>query len=276
MATTVSLLPTAGSASRRALLLALTFGLASAVLVFAYLSKARQPSASGATVPVLVAAQDIGLGAEVTDQNVTLKNLPAVAVHPNSFTDKTRSTALNQVATEPISAGQQILSTQISHNSAEVGFSPMIPDGDRAVAIAINQDTDGNSLIRPGDYVDVVASFESNTAPPNSAVVALPKNDSGDHVFVAVTVAQNVRVLAVGQSGEQPQLASGANNSKPSQSEPVKSVTLALTPTDAQKVFLAEQIGTLRLAERRLGDTTIASVAPQDNSLSSLLAAPSR
>ena len=276
MATTVSLLPASGSTSRRALILALTFGLASAVLVFAYLSKARQPGAVSATVPVLVAAQDIGLGAEVTDQNVTLKQLPAVAVHPNSFTDKTRSTALNQVATEPISAGQQILSTQITHNPAEVGFSPMIPEGDRAVAVAVSQETDGSSLIRPGDSVDVVASFQANTTPPSSAVVALPKNDSGGHVFVAVTVVQNVRVLAVGQSGEQPQLASGANNAKPSQSEPVKSVTLALTPADAQKVFLAEQIGTLRLAERRLGDTSIAPVAPQDNSLTSLLAAPSR
>jgi pilus assembly protein CpaB len=276
MTSAASVLPSATSASRRALLLALAFGLVSAVLVFAYLSKAHGPGATGATVPVLVAAQDIGLGDEITDQNVALKQIPVAAVHPNAFTDKTRGTALHQMATEPISAGQQILSSQVARDPAQVGFSPIIPQGDRAVAIAVSDQTDGNGLIRPGDYVDVVASFQANTPPPGTAVVALPKNETEDHVYVAVTVAENVRVLAVGQAAEQPQLAGGGSNAKPAQGQPSKSVTLALTPAEAQKVFLAEQIGSLRLAERRLGDTSVTPLAPQDNSLASLLAAPPR
>jgi pilus assembly protein CpaB len=275
MATSVSTIPSHTSGSRRALILAVTFGLIAAVLIFAFLSKAQSGGGSGDTAPVLVAAQDIALGEEVTDQNVTLKSLPSVARHPNAFTDKNRTSAIHQVATEPIAAGQQILSSQVTKDEAEVGLAALIPDGHRAVAISVSEVTAGGGFIKPGDYVDVIAAFEANTAPPNSAVLAIPKGETGNRVYVAATVLQNVKVLAIGQTAEQPGQTSGANNLKPSQDvSQLKSVTLALTPDEAQKVFLAEQIGTLRLAERKLGDANAAPVAPQDNGLSGLLAAP--
>src|SRR6516162_7159398 len=99
MATTAGTFPTSSrtSGSRRALLIALAFGTISAFLVFAFLSRTDASGSAGGTVPVLVAAQDVSLGREITDQNVTLKSLPIVAKHPNAFTDKSRDTALHQV-----------------------------------------------------------------------------------------------------------------------------------------------------------------------------------
>jgi pilus assembly protein CpaB len=272
MATTVSIVPASSATSRRALIVALAFGLLAAVLVFAFLTKAQRPASSSDSVPVLVAAQNIDLGQQISDQNVTLKQLPVSAKVPNAFTDQTQSNALSQVATEPIPAGSQILSSQLTHSQADVGFSTLIPAGQRAVAVAVSNLSDTGGLLKPGDYVDVVAAFEANSAPPNSAVLALPKGDSGGKVYFAATVVQNVRVLAVGQTPEEPRVDSSPSNAKPSANSEVKSVTLALSPDDAQKVFLAEQIGTLRLAERRFGDTSVAQVSPQDNSLPSLLA----
>ncbi len=276
MTSTASLVPSSKSTSRRALMMALAFGLVSAVLIFVFLSKAQSPDSAGETVPVLVAAQDIGLGQEITDENVALKKLPLSARHPNAFTDQTRAGVLHQVATEPITAGQQILSSQVTHSQAEVGFSTLIPSGNRAVAVTVSNLADTDSLLKPGDYVDVVGSFEANAAPPNSTVLALPKGDSGSHVYVAATVVQDVRVLAVGPTPEQPQMASGAKNAKSGADSQAKSVTLALTPQQTQKVFLAEQLGTLRLAERRFGDTTVAQLTPQDNGLSNLLSPDGR
>src|SRR6266571_1699712 len=102
MATTATALPSSrASGSRRALMIALMFGAISAFLVFAFLNRS-DGGGGGATVPVLMAAQDVALGQEITDQNVTLKSLPVVAKHPNAFSDKTKANALHQVATVPI------------------------------------------------------------------------------------------------------------------------------------------------------------------------------
>jgi pilus assembly protein CpaB len=276
--TTAGAIPSRGSGSKRALIVALTFGLISAFLVFAFLNRS-DGAGGGATVPVLVAGQDIPLGQEITDQNVTLKSLPTVAKHPNAFTDKTKASALHQVATVPLAAGEQILSSQVTKNSSEVGLAALIPEGHRAVAISVSEVTAGGGFIKAGDFVDVIGQFQANTAPPSSAVLALPKGESGNKVYVAATVLQNVKVLAIGQTAELPQQTSGtsADSLKPSKDvTQAKSVTLALTPDEAQKVFLAEQIGTLRLAGRKLGDSGTAAVPPQDNGLSGLLAGSSR
>jgi pilus assembly protein CpaB len=205
--------------------------------------------------------------------------LPAVAKHPNAFTDKSKSTALHQLATIPIAAGEQILTSQLTKNQAEVGLAGLIPEGHRAVSITVSEVAAGGGFIKPGDSVDVIGEFQANTTAPSSAVLALPKGDTANKVYVAATVLQNVKVLAIGQTANVPQesTTSNPNNLAPSkEAAQVKSVTLALTPNEVQKVFLAEEIGTLRLAGRRVGDADATSVTPQDNALSGLIAAPAR
>jgi pilus assembly protein CpaB len=276
MATSAATLPNSSrtSGSRRALLVALAFGAISAFLVFAFLNRADASGSAAATVPVLVAAQDIALGGEITDQNVTLKSLPAVAKHPNAFTDKSRDTALHQVTTVPISAGEQVLSSQLTKSQSEVGLAGLIPEGHRAVSISVSEVAAGGGFIKPGDSVDVIGEFQANTTAPTTAVLALPKGDTANKVYVAATVLQNVKVLAIGQTAQIPQQSttSGPDNLAPSKdAAQVKSVTLALTPQEVEKVFLAEQIGTLRLAGRRVGDGASATIDPQDNALAGLI-----
>jgi pilus assembly protein CpaB len=275
MATTVGSLPARSNSSKRALIVALAFGGISALLVLTFLSKAASGANAAGTTPTLVASSDIALGEEITDQNTTLRALPTVAKHPNAFTDKTRNNAIHEVATEPIAAGEQVLSSQITKDAAQVGLAALIPPGHRAIAISVSEVTAGGGFIKPGDNVDVIGEFQVNTVPPSSAVLAMPKGGDSDKVYVAATVLQDVKVLAIGQQAEVPTQSNAAANSnslKPSTDEAqAKSVTLALTPDEAQKVFLAEQIGTLRLAGRPLGDQGSVDVTPQDNGLQGLL-----
>jgi len=275
MATTVGSLPARGAASKRALFVALAFGGISALLVLAFLSKAGSGAGGAGTTPTLVAGTDIELGQEITDQNTTLKSLPSVAKHPNAFSDKTKANALHEVATEPIAAGSQILSSQITKDASQVGLSALIPQGHRAIAISVSEVAGGGGFIKPGDNVDVVGEFQVSTPPPARAVLAMPKGGADDKVIVAATVLQNVKVLAMGQVAESPTQNTGGtavNSLKPTSDQAqAKSVTLALTPDDAQKVFLAEQIGTLRLEGRPLGDQSSTPITPQDNGLQGLL-----
>jgi Flp pilus assembly protein CpaB len=129
--------------------------------------------------------------------------------------------------------------------------------------------------VQAGDRVDVIGEFQVSDPDHSGAVRATPKGGGTDAVFATATILQDVEVLALGQKGEAPAIGSGpgsANGVSPSlgQAE-AKTVTLALTPDEAQRAFLAEQLGTLRLTIRRPGDSEIVQVPPQPNDLSAFL-----
>ena len=273
MASNVTTLTTRGSSSRRALMVALVCGAIAALLAFAFLSKGNA-GGSTTTLPVLVAAQDIPLGGAITADNVTIRSVATADKHPLAFTEKTKNDAIGQVALEPLSSGQQVLSSEITKDKAQVGLSALIPPGHRAIGITVSEVTTGGGFIMPGDYVDVIGTFQVNAPAPASDVLVESKQDSGSKHYVAVTILQNVKVLAIGQTAEQPQQTQStgdAKNLQPSSNQAqAKSVTLALTPDEAQRVFLDEEIGTLRLSERPLGDTSPVQLPPTDNSLQQL------
>lgn len=273
MATNATTLSTRGAASRRALIVALAFGAIAAVLVFAFLS--RSNGGSVPTTPVLVAASDIPLGAEISDKNVTLRSIPSSAQHPLAFTSKTKATAIGQVALEPLTAGQQILSSQISQNRAQIGLTALIPEGQRAVSIAVTEVSAGGGFIKPGDKVDIIGTFPVDASTPAGDVV-LGKNGR----VVSVTLLQDVTVLAIGQAAITPSQVQPTGKVNPAGSAPTadqvaaRSVTLALTPDQTQKVLAAQASGTLSLAIRSLNDKAPVNLQPQDNSLTRLPAPP--
>src|SRR5487761_456114 len=133
MATNTSVLASRGSASRRALIVALAFGAIAAWLAVSLLSRSGGSDASVATTPVLVAAQDIPLGQPITDTNTALKPVATSATHPLAFTDKTKPSAMGQIALEPLSTGQQILTSEVTKDKSQVGLTSVIPAGYRAV-----------------------------------------------------------------------------------------------------------------------------------------------
>lgn len=275
MTSNVSTLSSHSSSSRRALIIALVCGAIAALLVFAFLNRSSGGT-SVASTPVLVAAQNIGLGQEINDTNVTVRTVATADKHPLAILEKDKAGAIGQVALEPLAAGQQILTSEITKDKAQVGLAARIPAGDRAIAISVDDVTTGGGFVMPGDHVDVIGTFQVNATAPAGEVLLEGKSDSGNKRYAAVTILQNVTVLAIGQSAVQPQQSSGnATGIQPSAAQAAaKSVTLALSPDEAQKIFLAEEIGTLRLAERPLGDKSPVQLQPADNSLQNLPAQP--
>ncbi len=153
-----------------------------------------------------------------------------------------------------------------------------MPEGKRAVAVGVTEVIASGGHISPGDYVDVIGLFEvyaptdANGNPTGSGPRDTAGKDQGDKpkVYTAVTLLQNIQVLAVAQNDDA-SLQPGSEKKSNGKPDQAKSVTLAVTPEQAEKLTLAENIGELRLSLRPFGDTEERKVTPAVNSLSQLV-----
>ena len=271
---TNSLSTASQKSNRRALLVAVVFGILSAVLVVSYLNstRAKDNSAGLVTVPAVFALRDIPERTQIKDGMIEVRMIVADARHPLAVQDKQR--AVSQITRVPIAAGEQILSSKIADQVRDVGFSAQVPEGKRAVAIAVTEVIASGGHITPGDFVDVIAVLEVNSAASGLAGAgggnAFAGNNQGEKpkVYTSATIMQNLQVLAVAEKAD-PTL-QNTGDKKLAKGEDAKSVTLAVTPEQAARLFMAEELGKLRLSLRPFGENEQRKIDPAFNSLSDL------
>src|SRR5581483_4368254 len=131
--------------------------------------------------------------------------------------------------------------------------------------------------IAPGDFVAVIAVFEvyagDTAARGGSGPRGFFGKDEGDRpkVFSSVTILQSIQVLAVAAKSDATLPTGGEKKSVTSTRDEAKSVTLAVTPEQAEKIFLSEEIGRLRLALRPFGDQEQRKIPAVGNNLTDLV-----
>jgi pilus assembly protein CpaB len=201
--------------------LALAIGLLVSYNVYNRLRNAATSNTTANGVPVLVAANDIEVGAKLKASDVSIINVPQPSRPPGAFATPTR--ALGRGAVLPISKGDFILPNKLAAIDAGAGLPSMIPPGMRAVSVRVNDVVSVAGFVQPGTRVDVLDTSTGQT----------------------ITVLQNVAVIAVG--------ASLLERIAGEQNAPV--ITLLVSPDDAQRLALASQEGRIQLALRNPLDT---------------------
>lgn len=186
-----------GGSNKLLLVFALLLGLLCAVLVGVYLSSLDSNdngggSSSAATVPVVVAARDIPALTLVTEDMLTIKNMPADVVLAGVFRET--SEAVGQTTQVQIVAGEQVLPNKVSSATgsirefgADAPVSTLLPQGSRAFTIYLSQVGAVGGLARAGDNVDLILSSDPGATEDGTV-------SSG----TACYVLQDVKVLATG------------------------------------------------------------------------------
>ena len=123
-------------------------------------------SAPPTEVETVVAARDIPLGVTVTAAMVTTQTLPVTVQEPGAYLDVTQ--AIGKVARQTITKGQQITSFQFSDSGSTAQIECLA--GFTCIAVQVDQVSGVGTLIKTGDYVDVVANV--SPAFPLNAFVA--------------------------------------------------------------------------------------------------------
>ena len=140
---------------------------------------------------------------------------------------------------ESILAEEQVVPERLMDEKKSV-LSFSMPEGMRALSINISEQSFVSYLIRPGDYIDIIASFEQESIEDASTTSIFPR--------ITKTVIQNLQVLALSQN---------TTVTEEKVSDIPKTVTLAVTPQDAEKLVYAFDYAKLTIVLRHADDHEI-------------------
>lgn len=226
------------------IVLAIVLGLIAVYLANIWLGgveQKQQQSTAPAMIKVAVARLDMDYGTVITPEMVRIAELPADAVPQGTFGSLAELLPMNKprVALRPISVNEPILAVRVSGENGRATMSALLRPDMRAVSVRINDVSGVAGFVVPGEMVDVLVTR------------ALP-GGMGGAAEITDVLLQNVRVLAIDQNAsetvEKPQVS--------------RTVTLESSQVDAQKLALAERVGSLSLVLRKPADPAKQEVAP--------------
>jgi len=191
-------------------------------------------AAAGETVDVVVANTTIPIGSRLEAGQVRMARWPA-DVQPDGALRATDA-AIGNIVRTTIEKNQPVLQAQLIPEGAGL-LSLLIEDGMRAMSVKVDGVTGVSGFITPNSRVDVLVSGSPD--------------GSEDRQQRSKVILQNVRVLAIGKSIEQ-------KDEKPVE---VPTVTLLVSPEQAEKLTLATRQEPVSLALRNYRDEELVRTA---------------
>lgn len=193
------------------------------------------PKSEAELSQVVVATTDIPAGSFVrSDVHVAFVDWPKNNITDSMFTNlNSKVTDFNgAVARRAIQKGEPILKSMLV-KSNEGGFmSAVLEPGRRAVSIPVDATSGNAGFIFPGDRVDLILTH----AVTNQSV----------QTRASETFVEDVRILAVDQMLDNPE----------NKAVLAKTVTLEVSPKQAEEINLAKDLGKISLSLRSLSMKT--------------------
>lgn len=252
---------------RKALVGALILGAIAAGLIVAVLAS-RDTGTTVAPVvaepvSVVFAVTDIPAGTAITAEMLEERLVPVELLVAGAFTQLADVEGV--IARYPVSRGEQITSARLQLAANSKTLSAQIPPGLRGFTIPVDTSTSPVGLMAPGDFVDLIVSAElvrlgtsTGAADPTSP---LGQNEKPK---AAITLIQNIQVLSVQRNYVDNGVVydSATRGEAVAKDQGVGYITLAVTPEQAQLIWLASQEGKITLALRPFGDDGITELPP--------------
>lgn len=202
------------------------------------------PSAEAAAQPtgprVLVAKRALTAGTIITADALGFQPWPEELVKDAYFIDgeADMEKLLGTVVRFPITAGEPVTQGSLVSPGDRGFLAAALGPGMRAVTVPVSAMTGVAGFVFPGDRVDLV--------------LTQTVDGEGQALRAAETVIRNLRVLATDQTTE-----TTTDENGKTVVTAFRTVTLEVTPKIAEKVAVAQTIGTLSLALRSLADNDV-------------------
>ena len=226
------------------LLGALVIAIGTALAARSMFAGAAAPQAQAAPVPqgpkVLVAKRALPLGTIITADAVSYQLWPKEMVQDAYFVDgeADMSKLLGTVVRYPITAGEPVTQGALVAPGDSGFLAAALGPGMRAVTVSVSEKTGVGGFVFPGDHVDLMLTE------------TISGGGSGGNLNATETILRNLRVLATDQKTENTATDDGKTVVKA-----FRTVTLEVTPKIAEKIAVAQTLGTLSLSLRSLTDS---------------------
>lgn len=234
------------------------------ILTYGLLTTSVPNAAAGArnepnTVPVVVAAGNIPLRRSISEGDVIVRNLPVDSVPVGAATSIEQ--VVGKMATADLVANEPILAQNlVTPDVVTQQVALSVPSGRNVVSVPTASKLISNRLVRPGDHIDLMATFEvdvqrgTSTGPMPSSVSLLSDLEIHAIILPATTVEEGPQNLAA-QEG-------GVFRTTDTQGQ---SILLALEPQDALVIQHVLNVGgKLDLALRSTQDESFVETEPVD------------
>jgi len=190
----------------------------------------QKPAETVETIQVLSAIADIQVGARLDELNTKFVEVPVSTAPEGAITSLQEITERSLKV--PVMPGDWILKNKLTE-PGEIGAVASIPPGMAVVTIPVDATTSHSGMMRPGNRVDLLLTYEDNS--------------SGRNIKKMITVIEFVEVFAVdarifGIDKEGDSLA--------------KNISLLVEPEQGKVVNLATGLGKLSTMLRPNGDIT--------------------
>jgi pilus assembly protein CpaB len=190
---------------------------------------------------VLVAQRVLPVGTIITADAIAFQAWPKDMVQDAYFLDgeADMTKLLGTVVRFPITAGQPVTQGQLVKPGDRGFLAAALGPGMRAITVPVSAKTGVSGFIFPGDHVDLMLTQTVRGA-----------GGGGDEqsLKAAETILRNLRVLATDQKTDS-EVVDGKTVVVESHH-----VTLEVTPRIAEKISVAQTIGTLALSLRSIAD----------------------
>lgn len=216
------------------LVVALVLAVAAGLVAYSAIRKKEADVRRGWNlVPVVVAAQDIPEGAQITIDMISQRSVPEQFVTASVVKPDSANYIINQKVLVPLQAGDPLLWSQFETTRAAEKLSTKVQKKTRAVTIEAGKTASVGGWVRPNDHVDVIGTFRDP--------------QSGEET--AVTLMQDVIILATGKI-------TGTTNVNliPEGQREYSNLTLLVIPEEAEMLVLAAELGQIALTLRNEED----------------------
>jgi pilus assembly protein CpaB len=205
-----------------------------------------QQAAAAPAVPVgpkvMVAKKALPAGTIIDPEALSWQPWPKELMQSAYYTegqpDADAKQLLGTVVRYPITAGQPVTRGALVGPKDRGFLAAALGAGMRAITVPVNASTGVAGFVFPGDHVDMVLTQQ------------VQGGGDGPALKVSETIVRNIRVLATDQRFD-----SKGDDGK-TEVKTFSNVTLEVTPRIAEKVAVAQAMGTLSLSLRSIADNT--------------------
>ncbi len=220
------------------------------------------PSVAPTTEKVVVAQADIALGDKIAESQVGLKDIPVGERPATAFGDT--SLVIGQVARTSVLKGQLV--TTVVLNGGGTVENIEVPAGFVAMSVQVDQTTGVGTIIKPGDFVDVISGFTGEKVPlvvpaQIGSAIGYEKVDPGLYNPTTVKVlSQGLQVLGTllppPPDNPDPQASQNPDGTNTALNGQQQIVILAVPLQDAEVIKFGQLDGSITLVLRSSKDCT--------------------